>query len=156
MFGCLSCSVHEGETLFVLLRLLSCQLLLQTDFVLLAIVVVQSWLDMNSAGHHTSQRLSQGVDLQRVDCSIEGIDFLGVESSDKFSKFFVDMVFQDVVFEFRRFFNVVLHGFENFENELECFLVDIGDGGLDRMMVTVCPFSMASASSMYFMAATCC
>ena len=63
-------SVHEGETLLVLFRLLSCQLFLQSDLVLLFVVVLEGWFDEDSAGHHSSNTLPQGVDLEIVDSSV--------------------------------------------------------------------------------------
>ena len=66
------------------------------------------------------------------------------------------MILEDIVLELRGFFDIIVHFLENLEDKLECLLVDVLDGNLNKIRVTLEPFSMASASSMYFMEATCC
>ena len=91
-----------------------------------------------------------------MDSSIKRIDFLGVESSDEFSQILVDVILENIVLELRGFFDIIVHFLENLEDKLECLLINVLDGNLNKRIVTLEPFSIASASSMYFMEATCC
>lgn len=111
---------------------------------------------MDSAGHHCGDALAEGVDLEVVHCPVEGVDFLGIESSDEFGEVLVEVVLDDAVLEFGGLLDVVLEGVEDLQDEVKGLLVDIGDRDLGKAMCTVCPFSMASASPTYFMIATCC
>ena len=65
-----------------------------------------------------------------MDSSVERIDFLWVQFADHFGKFFVDVVLKHVVFQFWWFLNIVFHGSEDLQNELEGFLVDVLDSDL--------------------------
>ena len=91
-----------------------------------------------------------------MDSSVKGVDFLGIESSNEFGQIFVDVILEDIVLELGGFFDIIVHFLENFKDKLKCLLVDVLDGNLNKIRVTLEPFSMASASSIYFMEATCC
>lgn len=123
-------SVHERESLFVLLRLLSCELLLQTDLSLLLVVVLQGGLDPDPAGHHGSDFASEVINLEIMNSPVEFVDFLGVEVADDASQFLADDVFEDVGLDFGTGFHLVVLDLEDLEDELESLLGDIFDGDL--------------------------
>ena len=148
-------SVHEGEPLLVLLWLLGGEFFLEANLFLLLVVVLKGRFDPDSAGHHSSNALSEGVNFEEMDSSVESIDFFGVEFSNKPGQILIDVVFEDIVFEFGGFFDFVVHDLEDFQNEFEVFLINIGDVDLNKKICTLLPFSRASASSMYFMAPAC-
>lgn len=125
-----SLSVHERESLLVLLRLLSCEFLLQTDLSLLLVVVLKGGLDPDPAGHHGSYFAPEVINLEIMDSPVELIDFLRVEVSDDFSEFFAYDVFEDVGLDFGAGFHLVVLDLENLEDELESLLGDIVDGDL--------------------------
>lgn len=107
-------SVDERETLFVLLRLLRCQLSFQSNLSLFLMVVLKGGLDIHSARHHRSNASPQRVDLQIMHCSVERVELVGIELPDECGQFLADVVFDDVVFDFGWFCDVVVGGFEYF------------------------------------------
>jgi hypothetical protein len=125
-----SLSVHERESLLVLLRLLSCEFLLQTDLSLLLVVVLKGGFDPDPAGHHGSYFASEVINLEIMDSPVELIDFLRVEVADHFSEFLAYDVFEDVGLDFGAGFHLVVLDLENLEDELESLLGDIVDGDL--------------------------
>ena len=127
-------SVHEGEAFLVLLRLLSCQLLLQADLLLLLVVVLQGRFNINPAGHHGRDALPEGVDLEVVDRPVEAVDLLGGESPYHPGQVRADVVLEDVVLELGWLLDVVVHLLEYLEDELEGFLVDVLDGDVVALL----------------------
>ena len=148
----LSESIEEGESIFVLSCFLSCQLFFQSDLFFLGVILLQSGLNVHSASHNCSNAFSERIDLQIVDCPIQGVEFLGVEFSNKTCKLFANMVLNHITLDFGRLFDVVVKGFEDFQNEFESFLTDVSDCNLSNNISTRCPFSMASASTIYCIA----
>ena len=50
------------------------------------------------------------------------------------------MILKDIVLELRGFFDIIVHFLENLEDKLECLLVDVLDGNLNKTRVTLEPF----------------
>lgn len=148
-------SVHEGKSLLVFFGLLGCEFFLQSDLFLLLVVVFEGGFNPDSAGHHSSNAFSEGINLQEMNGSVKSIDVFGVEFADQTSQVFIDVIFENIVFQFGRFFDFVVAYFEDFQDEFEVFLIDVGDIDLNKIKSTLLPFSRASASSMYFMALAC-
>ena len=76
------------------------------------VVTLEFWLNPDSAGHDTSDALSEGKDFKIMDGFVEGVDFLGVKFVEFMSEFFVNVVFENVVFEFGRDGDFVFHVFQ--------------------------------------------
>ena len=131
-------SIHEGEPIFVFFWLLSVQFFLKSDIVLFGIILLEGRFDENSAGHHTGDTLPQCVDFKIMDCSVEWVDLFGVKFVKDLCEFFVDMIFENVVFKFGWFWDVVVHSLEDFNDEFEGLLIDGGDGDLNRYKSLLC------------------
>ena len=148
-------SVHEGEAFLVLLWPLGSEFFFETDFCFLFVIVVKRRFDPDTTGHHCSQTTSQRMDLQVVNCSVVLVYLLGVQVADQLDQIFVEVVLNYVALQLRRFLYVVVHHVQNLENGLKGVLIDVRNSDLNKTKSTF-PFSTASASSTYFIAAACC
>ena len=133
-----SSSVHEGEAVLVLPGLLGGQLLLEADFILLLVVVLQGRLNEHPAGHHGGDALPEGVDLEVVDRPVEAVDLLGAEFLYQPGQVITNVVLEDVVLELGRFLDVVVHLEENIKDEVEGLLVDVLDGDCGALLDGLC------------------
>ena len=79
MFFAIEQSVHKGESLLVLLRFLSIELLLQPKLLLLVLVLIQSRVNMHPTRSHCSNSPPQIVDLQEMHCAVQSVELFVVQ-----------------------------------------------------------------------------
>ena len=135
-------SVHEGKSVFVLLWLLSGQLIFQVQFLLFLLVTFKSGIDVYSAGYYCGDAFPQRKDLQVMHCSVETVEVFPIQFSDQRNESLVDGIFQHSWLYFWRFFDVVVDSLEDVEDEVELPLIDVVDGQNMTLLHGVCFFDV--------------